>query len=189
MFFKERKGSMSPRSDVMEIWKESTEPQLIRIFSTAKREYFEGLGEVVDGEKVKGFCNSTFGWRDGQTVVSDYGVALIVHKHSIPNYIIGVSVKDFHHPKPLTLYRLALRPNIQDWNNRFSFTVANYGLSDTNLGDLYETLKNEIEELANVTKDLRAMQSSNKDSCAPKAAMLLLLLSTLSFAVIKLFLS
>ncbi len=179
---------MSPRSDVMEIWKESIEPQLIGIFSIAKREYFGEIGEIVSGEKVKGFCNSTFGWREGETVVSDYGVALIVHKHSIPNYIIGVSVKDFYHPKPLTLYRLVLRPNIQDWNNRFFYTVANYEVSDKKLSDLYGTLKNEIGELASATKELRAMQSSNKDSCAPKAAMLLLLLSTLSFVMIKLFL-
>ncbi|GJQ53359.1 MAG: hypothetical protein HKUEN02_22060 [Anaerolineaceae bacterium] len=174
------------QTDVLEIWEESLESQITGIFELSRRELLAGRGEIVGGEDVQGFCNSTFGWRDDQTVVSTNGVALIIPKKVMPKFIVGVSLKAHHnhHSKPLTLYRLTVRPNPPDFNNRFTYEVAHFGVSKADWDNLRETLKRDLEGLATVAKN----QSSDKDSCLPKAAMMLLMFVALVYSIVNVFL-
>ena len=178
-----------PPEKMEQVWQETLEPELIGHFTLAKRKYLGGFGEIVDGQKVQGKCNSSFGWRPHQNVVSEYGVALIISKHSIPFYILGISIKDFPSHKPLTLYRLTLQSDKQfgyKTLNFGSFNVLENKWYDSDWDELLEVIEGEFKELGKTVETLKISQSSNIDSCASTATMVFLMLSAIIYTTIKL---
>lgn len=160
-------------------WKEAREAELIGKFTLANRKYLNGLGQIVDGAKVQGLCNSTFGGQIGQCVVSKYGVALVISRHSLPVYVLGVSLKDFSYRDSLTLYRLIYN------NYSYDYQTKHFEIDGNDWDNLLATLDDEFSRLEKTTRTLNIAQPAMGNSCTLNTIVILLIIGSISYLTIN----
>ena len=113
---------MPPTTQMLNFWKSELRSKLLIDFSRYQNEYLKGKGEILNGDEVQVPCNRVFGLKIDENVVSEYGFAIMLKHTQLnrPVIIIGVSIKDFPHPKPLSHYEMLY--NLKDGKWHYNIT-------------------------------------------------------------------
>lgn len=125
---------MPPTTNTLKIWKSEVRSKLLIDLSRYQRDYLKGIGEIVEGDEVQVPCNRVFGLQMNEHVVSEYGLAIIL-KHTPtqrPVVVIGASIKDFPHPKPLSFYAMMYSFRDEKWH----YDQADFKGDDSDYGYL-----------------------------------------------------
>lgn len=135
---------MPPTAATLKFWKSELRSKLLIDLSRYQREHLKGKGEITEGDEIQGPCNHIFGLQVREHVVSEYGLAIVL-KHSQaqrPVVAIGVSIKDFPHPKPLSYYAMMYSMRDEKWH----YDVADFIGDDTDYFYLEMKLDTEFKK-------------------------------------------
>lgn len=139
---------MPPTNETLKFWKTGLRKKLLVAFSKYQKNYLKGKGEIVEGDETQYMCNQVFGLQVNENVVSEYGIALTL-KHDkipVPAVVIGVSIKDFPHPKPLSYYGMMYSLRDEVWH----YGVINYKGDDSDYHHLEMTLEAEFKKWSDI---------------------------------------